>query len=143
MKAPVPYYRSESCRVLAEKVARNESHQTLDININIDDLLRKSKAVIGEQVVDAIHANNPFALYQDTDNYYLVEPGKKLMVCVVNGVERAQTVSPNDRVFANNVKLAIAAYDKFMLLPKQIEPPSEVLLITCNTVDAQHIVELK
>lgn len=143
MHTPTPYYRNASCKAIAEQVARSEAEQTLDVNINIDDLLRKSKAVIGEQVVNAIHSDLPFVLFGDQKNYYLVVPASKLVVCVVNDIERARTVSPTDKAFANNVKLAIAAYDNFMILPQQIEPPAEVLQITSHTDEPQDIVIIK
>lgn len=138
-----PYYRSESCKALAEKVARNEAQQTLDISINIDDLLRKSKAGIGEQVVNAIHANSSFVLYHDQRNYTLVVPDQRLIICVVNDTEKTRTASPTEKAFANNLKLAVVAYDKFMELPRAISQPQEVGQITYETSEPQAIDELK
>lgn len=117
---PIGPYRNEACRALAEKVARQDAVRTLDVTINIDQIIQGSKAVIAQDVLRALHDGAPFVMYNDTRNYYMVLPAQRMMINMASGVELARTVSQTEKEFANNIRLAIIAYDKFYRPSKEL-----------------------
>lgn len=126
---PVGPYRNEACRALAEKVARQDAYRTLDVTINIDQIIQGSKAAIAKDVLRALCDNTPFVMYRDTDNYYMVLPEQRMMINMVSGVELARTVSQTEKEFANNIRLAIVAYDKFYRPSKELMDRGKKLLV--------------
>lgn len=126
---PVGPYRNEACRALAEKVNRGDAWRTLDVTINIDQIIQGSKAAIAQDVLRALCDNTPFVMYSDTRNYYMVLPAQRMMINMLNGVELARTVSQTEKEFANNIRLAIVAYDKFYRPALELTGPDKKLLV--------------
>lgn len=126
---PIGPYRNEACRALAERVNRGEAWRTLDITINVDQIIQGSKAAIVQDVLQALCDNTPFVMYQNADNYYMVLPEQRMMINMLNGVELARTISQTEKEFANNIRLAIVAYDKFYRPSKELMDAGKKLLV--------------
>ena len=125
---PVGPYRNESCRALAEKVARADAERTLDITINIDQMLQGSRAGIAKEVLEALTAGQPFVLYTETERYCMVLPGSLTIINIIGDTEHSRSVGANAKEFANNLRLAIATYTKFFAMQTRIEAPDKNIL---------------
>lgn len=114
-------YRSEGCKAIAEKVARAEAADSLNVKVNIDSILpnRNEDAVM--QVAQAIEENTNFVLFSDKRHYVIIIPCKLAVACYVNGKQDTMEVMKDMQQFQNRVKIAFVVYDKFYSLDRFIE----------------------
>lgn len=118
---PQTVYRSQSCKELAERVARGAGYDSLNVTINIDTILPNRDSEVINQVQQAIEENTNFVLYQDKSHYIIIIPCKLAVACYVDGVQQTMEQLKDMRQFQNRVKIAFAVYDKFHRLDRSIE----------------------
>jgi hypothetical protein len=125
---PIGTYRSLACQELAEKVNRGEAWRSLDVTINIDQMLQGSRAGIAKEILGALQELQPFILYTEPDTYSMILPKQMLIINIVRNTEHSRTAATTDKEFANNLRLAIASYTKFFAMQTQIEGSDKKLL---------------
>lgn len=118
---PQPYYRSESARKLAERVASGEGLDSLNITINIDTILPNREQDDLNNILLAIAENRSFVLYSDQNHYCIIIPRNLVVCCYVDGVKQTAEVMKDIQQFQNRVKIALAVYDKFHPIDRCIE----------------------
>lgn len=121
MTLPQPYYRSESARKLAERVASGEGLNSLDVKINIDTILLNRDQVDLNNILLAIAENRSFVLYSDENHYCIIIPRNLVVCCYVDGVQGTVEAMMDMQQFQNRVKIALAVYDKFHPIDRCIE----------------------
>jgi len=114
-------YRSQSCKDLADRVARGAAYESLNITVNIDNILPNRKEEDINQVLIAIQENTNFVLFSDKTHYILIIPCKLAVACYVDGLQQTMEVMTDAQQFQNRVKIAFAVYDKFYRLDRFIE----------------------
>lgn len=118
---PLIQYRSPSCKALAEKIARAEAVDSLNVKVNINAILPNRNEEVIQQVAVAIEENTNFVLYSDKTHYVLIIPCKLAVACYVDGQQQTMEVMKDMQQFQNRVKIAFAVYDKFYSLDRFIE----------------------
>jgi hypothetical protein len=118
---PQTYYRSDSCRQLAERVASGEGLNSLNVTVNIDTILPNRDESIINQIAQAIAENTNFVLFSDKSHYIIIIPCKLAVACYVNGVQQTMEVMKDMQQFQNRVKIAFAVYDKFYRIDRCVE----------------------
>lgn len=113
--------RNEACRQLAERVQRGAAYESLDVNVNIDQVLSNRQSDVPFQVQQAIEENCNFVLYADEKRYIIIIPCKLAVACYVDGVQGTLEQMKNMQQFRNRVKLAFVVYDKFYRIDRSIE----------------------
>jgi hypothetical protein len=119
--SPQIAYRSQSCKDLAERVARGSAYNSLNVMVNIDAILPNRKEEDINQVLIAIQENTNFVLFSDKSHYIIIIPCKLAVACYVDGVQQTMEVMTDAQQFQNRVKIAFAVYDKFYRLDRFIE----------------------
>lgn len=133
MQAPEPYYRSPGCKEMAERIA-NPVTANIEVKLRADQILEERRSEeFKEQLARCLQKRLPFILYEDDTkfkhgNYYVIIPGQMKMLCFMNRKLKAETKSTTVNSFANNLHLAIAAYDKIWIPQGKLE--GEQLLLT-------------
>lgn len=118
---PQTYYRSQSCKDLAERIERGACYESLNVKVNIDTILPNRDSGVINQVQQAIEENCNFVLYSDKDHYILIIPCKLAVACYVNGVQGTLEQMHDMQQFQNRVKIAFVVYDKFYRIDRCIE----------------------
>lgn len=118
---PQTYYRSEAAKQLAERVASGAGLDSLNITVNVDQIIANRKSDVPQQVHEAIEQNTNFVLFSDKDHYILIIPCKLAVAGYVNGVRQTMEVMKDMQQFQNRVKIAFVVYDKFYGLSRSIE----------------------
>jgi hypothetical protein len=116
-----PYYRSPAAKAMAEKVANSDVYASLDVTVNIDNILPNRDKEVAQQINEAITNNKPFGLFSDKSNYIIIIPSKFTVACYASGVQQTFEVMNDAKQFQNRVKIAFAVYDKFIGLDRLIE----------------------
>ena len=106
-------YASENARQLAEKVAKGNSHESLKVNLNIDNILANRDPKTLNNILQAIEQKKEFLLYQDKDHYAVIIPAKLFIGAFINGKQKTGELCTNLDQFANGVRLALACYPNF------------------------------
>lgn len=118
---PHTYYRSQSCKDLAEKIARAEAVDSLNVKVNIDAILPNRNEDVVNQVAIAIAENTNFVLFSDKSHYVIIIPCKLAVACYVDGMQQTLEVMKDIQQFQNRIKMAFVVYDKFYSVDRFIE----------------------
>ena len=118
---PQTVYRSQSCKDLAERVARGAAYESLNVTVNIDAILPNRDSEVINQVQQAIEENCNFVLFSDKDHYIIIIPCKLAVACYVDGVQGTLEQMSDMQQFQNRVKIAFAVYDKFYRIDRTVE----------------------
>jgi len=121
VNTPHTYYRSQSCKDLADRIATGAGYNSLNVTVNIDAILPNRKEEDILQALQAIEENTNFVLFSDKSHYILIIPCKLAVACYVNGKQETLEVMKNMHQFQNRVKIAFAIYDKFHRLDRSLE----------------------
>jgi uncharacterized protein (DUF302 family) len=121
VNTPQPYYRSDSYRELAERIASGAGYDSLNITVNVDQILKNRNNEVPQQVHEAIEQNANFVLFSDKDHYILIIPCKLAVACYVNGMQQTWEAMKDIHQFQNRVKISFAVYDRFYQLDRPIE----------------------
>lgn len=121
VNTPQTYYRSESAKQLAERVASGTGLDSLNVTVNIDTILPSRNSDIINQVAIAIEENTNFVLFQDKSHYIIIIPCKLAVACYVDGKQETMEVMKDMQQFQNRVKIAFVVYDKFYRLDRFIK----------------------
>lgn len=114
-------YRSESCRLLDERIQSGARVQSLNVTVNIDAILPNRDTVVINEVAQAIAENTNFVLFADKSHYIIIIPCKLAVACYVDGVQQTMEVMCDMQQFQNRIKIAFAVYDKFYRADRFIE----------------------
>lgn len=126
-------YRNQGCKEMAERIA-NPVTANIEVKLRADQILQERRSEeFKEQLASCLEKRLPFILYEDDTkfkhgNYYVVIPSQMKMLCFMNRKLKAETKSTTVNSFANNLHLAIAAYDKIWIPQGKLE--GEKLLLT-------------
>lgn len=118
---PQTYYRSESAKQLAERVNSNHCYDSLNITVNVDQVLSNRQSEVPLKVHEAITENRNFVLFSDKSHYIIIIPCKLAVACYVDGKQETMEVMNDMQQFQNRVKIAFVVYDKFYELDRFIE----------------------
>jgi hypothetical protein len=118
---PQTYYRSESARQLSERVASGEGLNSLNVTVNVDQVLENRQSDVPLKVHEAIIENRNFVLFSDKSHYIIIIPCKLAVACYVNGKQETMEVMKDMHQFQNRVKIAFVVYGKFYELDRFIE----------------------
>lgn len=118
---PQSTYRSESAKELAEKVAKEDAVNSLNITVGIDQVLKNRSVADIMEVAQAIAENRSFVLINDKNHYCIVIPSKFVVACYVDGVQKVMEVMKDAKQFQNRVKMAFVVYGKFCPIDRHIE----------------------
>jgi hypothetical protein len=118
---PQTTYRSQSCKDLAERVARGAAYESLNVIVNIDTILPNRDSGVINQVQQAIEENTNFVLFADKDHYIIIIPCKLAVACYVDGKQETMEVLKDMQQFQNRIKIAFVVYDKFYRVNRFIE----------------------
>lgn len=121
VNTPQVYYRSESAKQLAERVASGAGLDSLNVKVSIDAILPNRDSDVINQVQQAIEENTNFVLFSDKSHYILIIPCKLAVACYVDGKQETMEVMNDMQQFQNRVKIAFVVYDKFYRLDRFIE----------------------
>lgn len=118
---PQTYYRSQSCKDLAERVERGAAYESLNVTVNIDTILPNRDSGVINQVQQAIEENTNFVLFSDKDHYIIIIPCKLAVACYVDGKQETMEVLKDMQQFQNRIKIAFVVYGKFHRIDRFIE----------------------
>lgn len=118
---PQTYYRSEAARQLAERVNSNHCYESLNVIVNVDQVLSNRQSDVPFKVHQAITENRNFVLFSDKSHYVIIIPCKLAVACYVDGKQETCEVMKDMQQFQNRVKIAFVVYDKFYGLDRYIE----------------------
>jgi hypothetical protein len=133
--------RNKACADMIHRIENPSSAETLDIKIRADQILNERRSEqFKADLTHCLTKRLPFILYEDETkfkhgNYYVIIPSAMKMLCYMDRTLKAETTSTTVDSFANNVHIAIAAYDKIWI-PSQNKKVGEAytgLLITSTT----------
>jgi len=110
---PQTYYRSQACKELAERVNSIHCYESLNITVNVDQVLNNRQSDVPLKVHEAIQENRNFVLFADEKRYIIIIPCKLAVACYVNGKQETMEVMNDMQQFLNRVKIAFVVYDKF------------------------------
>lgn len=114
-------YRSESCRLLDERIHSGAGLASLNVTVNIDAILPNRNEEVVNQVAIAIAENANFVLFSDKSHYIIIIPCKLAVACYVDGKRQTMEVMNDVQQFQNRVKIAFAVYDKFYRIDRRVE----------------------
>lgn len=115
---PIGTYRSHACKEMLERVSRDQTVESLKINIDIDQILAKRDMSITETVLHCIEDGADFLLYANQSRYAVIEPSAKRISCYVDGQMQTMEVAQTSAQFANCVRIAYVVYDQ-VYVPKK------------------------
>ena len=107
-------WRNDSARLLAEKVANSQAtYDSLDINVNIDDVLAKRDPAVLNLVMAAIDAEMPFILFSSFEHHVMIVPKTRAIVTYTNGAKSSVQFAKDAKNFQNIVRMCVFIYPKF------------------------------
>lgn len=118
---------SESARQLAEKVARGNAHESLKVNLNIDDLLVGRDPKTSAKILECIEQQKEFVLYKDANHYAVIIPKKLFIGAFIDGKQKSGELCQNMQQFSNGVRLAYACYPQIFEQVQAIEQKVKML----------------
>lgn len=110
---PQTYYRSEAAKQLAERVNSDHCYDSLNITVNVDQVLTSRQSDVPFKIHQAIAENRNFVLFSDKSHYIIIIPCKLAVACYVDGKQETMEVMTDMQQFQNRVKIAFVVYDKF------------------------------
>lgn len=109
-------WRSDSARRLAEKVANKQStYDTLDVNINIDNVIDKRNPDTIKLITAALDAGMPFILHADFEFHAVIIPKTRAVATYTNGAKTSVQFCKTDKQFQNVVRMCVFVYPKFFI----------------------------
>lgn len=128
------YTANKGCEEMLQRISEPSALDTLNIKLRADQILEENRSdEFRNKLAHCLKNRLPFILYEDDTkfnhgNYYVIIPGTMKMLCYMGRQLKSETTSTTVNAFANNVHLAIAAYNKIWMPQGKIE--SKIILLT-------------